>query len=167
VHKLKNINSIRKVTGFTLIELIITLLIGSLLLAWGVPNFREFKVRKEVSLSVNEVIYSFNLARAEAIRYGTNVQVRLTGAEWKDGWQIWTLNADGSDNAQIFDQQALNDISMTQVGGTAGELEFNSIGAMVGGGTVTFQTDYSYGPVPNSQRNIMISPSGSVKAVNP
>lgn len=149
-----------------MIELMITLLIGSLLLAWGVPNYRDFKVRKEVSLSVNEIVYSFNLARAEAIRYGSDVEVRLTGTVWSDGWEIWTLNPDGSDNQQIFDQQPLNDLAMTQAGGTAGELQFNRLGAMVGGGTVTFQVD-NVNPVNDSLRNILVSPSGTVKVVSP
>lgn len=167
VHKRQSKKTTLKSQGFTLIELVITLLIGSLLLAWGVPNYRDFKVRKEVSLNVNEMVYSFNLARAEAIRYGSDVEVRLSGSEWKDGWQIWTLNEDGSDNQQIFDQQPLSDMTLTQTGGTAGQIQFNRLGALVGGGTVTFEADNSYGPVANSQKNVLISPSGSVKVVKP
>ncbi|MCW8869170.1 MAG: GspH/FimT family pseudopilin, partial [Proteobacteria bacterium] len=71
-----------KVRGFTLIELIITLLIGSLLLAWGVPNYRDFKLRREVVDHTNDFVYSLSLARSEAIRYGTDVRVEPVGGDW-------------------------------------------------------------------------------------
>ncbi len=165
--QMKNIKTPQKIHGFTLIELLVALLIGSLLLAWGVPNYRDFKVRKEVALSVNEMVYSFNLARAEAIRYGANVRVSLTGGAWKDGWEIWTLDAGGSNDTKIFEQQTLPDLAISQSGGTAGELMFNRLGGLVGGNTVTFDADNSYGPVTDSQRNILVMPSGSVRVVQP
>ncbi len=163
--KNKNVNLKQRVIGFTLIEMIVVLLVGALLLAWGVPNYRDFKVRKEVSLVVNEAVYSFNLARAEAIRYGADVQVRVNGGGWEDGWEIWSLDADGNDNQQLFEQQALSDISMSQTGGLAGRLQFNRLGALVDG-AVSFEADND-NPVADSLRNIQISPSGSVRVVTP
>lgn len=156
-----------KASGFTLIELIVVLLLGSILLAWGVPNYRQFKVRKDVSMNANEIAYSFNLARAEAIRYGTDVIVRLSGATWSDGWEIWTLDETNTEDVQLFIQQPINQLSLTQTGGTAGELVFNSIGALEGGVSVQFDADNSYQPVPDSQRNILVTPSGSVRVVKP
>jgi len=160
-----NLSSNKKLTGFTLIELIVVLLIGSILLAWGVPNYRDFKIRKEVSLTANEIVYSFNLARAEAIRFGSDVRVSLTGAEWKEGWEVWLLDANGSNSRLIHDQQALTDIAISQFGGTAGQVRFDRLGALVGA-AVRFETD-NENPVTESQRNIMILPSGSVRVVKP
>lgn len=156
-----------KVEGFTLVELVITLLIGAILLGLAVPNYLNFKVRKEVSMNVNEIVYSFNLARAEAIRYGADVVVRAIDGNWVQGWQIWTLNPDGSDNIQLYDQQPLNQLSISQDGGIDGLMTFNRIGGLQNGGIVEFETDNAVTPAPNSQRNIQVLPSGSVRVVVP
>ena len=50
--------------GFTLVELIITLFIGSLLLAWGVPEYRELKARRMVTDLTNDIV-TFDLTFTE------------------------------------------------------------------------------------------------------
>ena len=156
-----------------MVELIITLFIGSLLLAWGVTNYRDFKVRKQVSDSANELVYGFNLARAEAIRYGSNVRVVKTGANWNQGWSIYTVDENGSVDEQIYVQEPLDgSLKLTQSGAYTGVIEFNNLGALTSGVGTQFNVEndpYVHGsaPVANSARNIQISPSGSAKVVKP
>ena len=159
--------------GFSLIELFITLLIGSLLLAWGVPSYRDFKVRKQVSDTANEIVYSFNLARAEAIRFGVNVKVDRNGNNWKNGWNVYTLDENGANDTLVHQQLALpGTMKLTQSGGFTGDLEFNNLGALVAGVGTQFAVEddptiNGSAAVSNSQRNIIVSPSGSARVVKP
>ena len=76
--------------GFTLIEVMITLAVGMVLLILALPSFRETSIRNNVKEINNTLIYSLNLARTEAVRRGTQVEViNLSGtANWSGGWQI-------------------------------------------------------------------------------
>ncbi len=159
--------------GFSTIELFVTLLVGSILLAWGVPSYRDFKVRKQVSDTANEIVYSFNLARAEAIRYGSNVKIDRNGNNWKNGWDIFTLDENGDNDELVYRQDALSDnLKLTQSGGFVGDLEFNNLGALVAGVGTQFaiEDDPSVNgsaEITNNQRNIIVSPSGSARVVKP
>lgn len=167
------VHKIQKNKGFTLIELFITLLVGSLLLAWGVPSYRDFKVRKQVSDISNEIVYSFNVARNEAIRQGVNVIVDRNGSDWKNGWQIFTLDELGNNDEMVYEQQALpGNLKVTQSGGIVGDLVFNNVGALQAGVGTQFaiEDDPSVNgsaAVSNNLRNIIVSPSGSARVVKP
>jgi type IV fimbrial biogenesis protein FimT len=78
------------VRGFTLIEVMITLAVAMVLLILALPSFRETAIRNNVKQINNTLIYSLNLARTEAVRRGTQVEViNLSGtADWSGGWQI-------------------------------------------------------------------------------
>lgn len=76
--------------GFTLVEVVITLAVAMVLLILALPSFRETVIRNNVKEINNTLIYSLNLARTEAVRRGTEVEViNLSGtANWSGGWQI-------------------------------------------------------------------------------
>lgn len=124
----------RKVTGFSLVELIIALLIGVLLLAWGIPNWRDLKIRSALTDNSNEIAYSLNLARAEAVRYGRIVTVSpITAGDWSDGWTISTSGIEGAADIQIYEHNPIGDqFTISQVGPLQGDLQFNSLGGLVG-----------------------------------
>ena len=92
--------SARRVTqrGVTLIEVMIVLSIVALLLAFGVPSFREFVARNRLDGAAQELMTSLQLARSEATRRGAQVAVRLAGTagskNWGSGWTMF-VDADG------------------------------------------------------------------------
>jgi len=57
-----------KQTGFTLIELMFTIVVLAVLLGIGVPNFRDFIRNSRISGATNDIITDFNLARSEAVK---------------------------------------------------------------------------------------------------
>jgi len=158
VRKLHN-----KVTGFTLIEMIITLVIGSLLLAWGVPSYRDFKMRKMVTDNANQIVFSLTQARAEAIRYGVNVVVSPNGT-WQDGWTVVAEGIDGNPDIDIANQDLIEGVELTAAGGNK-NIVFNRIGGLVGGVSEQFRVQVS--GVANAERRVEVSPSGTVKAWRP
>jgi type IV fimbrial biogenesis protein FimT len=162
VRKLHNKNS-----GFSLIELLVTLLIGSLLLAWGIPSYRDLKIRRLVTENANEMVYSLSLARAEAIRYGNTVTVSpISGNDWDSGWLISAPGIDGNPDIQIYQQDPLDDqLNITQNGGLQGDLQFNNIGELVGGVPGSFTIGHI--TETNERRNITVRLSGTARMENP
>lgn len=55
-------------TGFTLIELMFTIIVLAVLLGLGVPNFRDFVRNSRITAATNDIITDFNLARSEAVK---------------------------------------------------------------------------------------------------
>lgn len=53
--------------GFTLLELLITLLLAGIIAAWGIPNFQALGERTAQSSEVNRLQSAFSLARNTAI----------------------------------------------------------------------------------------------------
>src|SRR5687767_13501516 len=82
--------------GFTLIELMVTLLVLSILVAAAVPSFREFTRNNRVVATQNDLITALNLARSEALRRSRNITVCPSsdgatcsaGTNWGNGWIV-------------------------------------------------------------------------------
>jgi type IV fimbrial biogenesis protein FimT len=82
--------------GFTLVELIVTLVVASVLLALAAPNFSGFVKSNRLAGQANELMADLAFARSEAIKRGANITVCrsgdgancLNGAAWKDGWIV-------------------------------------------------------------------------------
>lgn len=97
-------NKKMKYTGFTLIELMITIALVAILLALGAPYFRETITSNKVVTEANNLMASFNLARANAARLNQPVTVCksadgaacTTAGNWEDGWILFNdLDMDG------------------------------------------------------------------------
>jgi len=58
----------RTQTGFTLYELLTTMLIVGVVLAYGVPNMQSFRQNSRMTAAANDLHSSFHLARTEAAR---------------------------------------------------------------------------------------------------
>ena len=149
---------IRQQSGFTLVELIIVLFIVILLVAWGVPAYRDFKLRQDMTSSANEMIYSFTLARAEAIRRGNNVLVTATGADWASGWQVINV----PDNQILAQQDRFQQgFQLNLTLGVPADLEFDNLGGLINQ-PVAFTLTH---PDLTTSRRIQINASGSAKVV--
>ncbi len=62
-------------TGFTLYELLTTMLIVGVVLALGVPNMQSFRQNSRMTATANDLHSSFYLARSEALRAKTNITI--------------------------------------------------------------------------------------------
>jgi len=59
--------------GFSLIELMITLFIAAILLAYAVPSFRGMMNSNRIVTQTNDMVAALNLARSEAITRNANI----------------------------------------------------------------------------------------------
>lgn len=65
----------RTQTGFTLYELLTTMLIIGVVLALGVPNMQSFRQNSRMTAAANDLHSSFHLARSEAARSKNNISI--------------------------------------------------------------------------------------------
>lgn len=89
----------KKQTGFTLIELIVTLAIVGVLLTLGLPSMKTFVQGDRLIASSNDLLSALHIARSEAIKQ--NVSVTLCESEdgqtcnipgtgkWQNGWIVF------------------------------------------------------------------------------
>ncbi len=61
--------------GLTLIEVLITLMVASVLLGVGIPNFNQFIANNRMATAANDLVSAMHLARGEAIKRRQNVTI--------------------------------------------------------------------------------------------
>ena len=83
----------RRTKGFTIVELMITLLVAAVILGVGVPNFQEFVANNRMAAAANDLVSSLHLARTEAVKRRANVTL-CASADW-DNFGASSCNAGG------------------------------------------------------------------------
>ena len=148
--------------GFTLVELMVTIALAALLMAIGVPTFRDVALGSRLSAAANNVLASVQLARSEAIKRNLAVTVCASddgatcagGGGWEQGWII--VDSSGE---LIQRQDALPDgYAMSQAGGAV-PLVFEPIGI---GSTAATITVCRGDPLGRQERIVNINAAGSV-----
>ncbi len=95
----------RNLSGFTLYELLITIVIIGIVLTFGIPNFGVFTQNSRIASTANDLHSSFYLGRSEAARSKSNITICASansmdaaatcGGTFDDGWIIFVdLNGD-------------------------------------------------------------------------
>ena len=59
--------------GFTLVELMFTIVILAVLLGVGIPNFRDFLRNARMTAAANDLLADYNFARSEAVKRRVDV----------------------------------------------------------------------------------------------
>ncbi len=99
-------NQLESSSGYTLMELMVTISIAGILISVAIPSFTSIISSNRLTTYANELVTALNLARSEAIKRGGSVTVRKvddysftnlgTSANWEDGWDVFTdIDNDG------------------------------------------------------------------------
>jgi len=96
-HGVINTLSFKKITGFSLIELLVTTVLIAISISIGVPSYQSLASSNRLSASINQLRGALALTRSEAVRRNQHVAIchSLDGAQcsrrgnWSDGWIIF------------------------------------------------------------------------------
>ncbi|MET3913644.1 type IV fimbrial biogenesis protein FimT [Variovorax sp. OAS795] len=173
----------RRLAGFTLIELMVTVAIAAVLLVVAAPSFVNFQRNSELTSATNSFVAAVNAARGEAMKRGMNAMlVPATGADWSSGWTVFvdqdrsgTLN---TGDFTVIQQPALASYFSATGQGTASEtpayIMFDASGyaktktAGFGALTMTIaRNDLSGAALSEQTRRIVIAKSGRARACKP
>lgn len=97
----------RTATGFTLVEMVVTIMIASILIMMGAPAFNRIVMNSRLASQTNDLITAVQVARSEAIKRNAGLQLcrvasdaSTTCANGNGAWEHWivrTLAGSGAD----------------------------------------------------------------------
>lgn len=141
----------QKLTGFTLLELMVTLGIAAILASLAAPSFRNLIQDNRITTQYNELLTAISLSRSEAIKRGefiTILSVTPDTDNWESGWTIFVdldpLPADrgtldtGEEVLRVFDQLSGNNTLSFSEGDS---ITYSPNGLVNISGTFTFCDD--------------------------
>ncbi|MQM39534.1 hypothetical protein KBTX_03563 [wastewater metagenome] len=163
---------INKIRGFTLIELMLTVIVAAILLAIAVPSFRAFIQNNQLTTATNQFVTALNMARSEAVKRGRRVYITAAassaGDEWGGGFRVW-LDENGNGTYQSANDQELQVWAALDGGVTIdstkdrSEFVFASDGVVDNGDTIEVCDGERAGEV---GRKLDIDPTGRVSIID-
>ena len=148
-----------KSRGFTLVEMMVTVVVMVVLLGVAVPSFRQMIANQRVKTASFDLYSALSYARSEAIKRNATVTVRagesVDGA-WSTGWRI----EDATSNL-LRSWGAISSLTVSNTAtGNATVLTFNSDGRLTTAAAPKLQIEPSTAVTGVSSRCVQISLSG-------
>jgi len=107
----------RSSTGFTMVELLVTIAVATILTTVAIPSFSGLIASQRAKTAGSELFASLLKARSDAIALNVNVTVSPLAGGWDlGGWQI--LNPANA-NAVLETHGALAKVTIATTGGAA------------------------------------------------
>ena len=143
--------------GFTLIELMITVVLMGVLAGLAVPSFRSLIAVQRIKNASFDLFSALNYARSEAIKSNGNISLRAGSATgtntWSTGWRVddgtnilrsWTVNS----NVAVAEASSATVITFSRDGRltTTPKIEFASSATLSGVNPRCVQVDLSGRP---------------------
>ncbi|UPQ83461.1 GspH/FimT family pseudopilin [Pseudomonas knackmussii] len=152
-------------SGFTLIELMITLAVLAIVLGIAMPAISDFAIKQRVSSKTNEMMLSLAFARSEALKLNRDVRVMpSTGsaAGWSDGWCVGPATINNCNHAEVVRVfSPANGVSITSSGiANPPILVFRRDGTTPQGNAALAITSPNLNATGSSARCITLNPQG-------
>ncbi|MCW2314227.1 GspH/FimT family pseudopilin [Rhodoferax antarcticus] len=126
-------------SGFTLIELMVTLSVLVVLMALAVPSFQSMMASSTVTTTTNDLLTTLAQARSNAVRRGARVTVCksangsqcVTTGDWEQGWIMFNDDDHAGTNASVSTGETITFASPATAGGIVvnGNLDYVSYAA--------------------------------------
>ena len=159
--------------GFTLVELIITIVIIGIVLAMAMPSITEWIENGQIRTAAEGVKNGLQLARMEAVKSNTPVSFTLSnpGAVGGTGWGILDVRDNSTIQVQP-DGEGSNHVVLTSTPGGATTVTFTGLGrrqATNADGSAVLISIQADNPSQGSARplNVTISVGGEIRTCDP
>jgi type IV fimbrial biogenesis protein FimT len=142
-------------SGFTLVELMVTVALMAIVLTVGVPSFSELIRSNRLTTQANEILGALALARSEAVKRAAPVSITTASGDsnWKAGW---TVAVAGGADLRVYSAQKGSHTLASDDGYSS--FQYDSQGFIDNGGTLSLCTGSG-----ETGRQIVISPSGHAR----
>jgi len=145
----------RYASGFTLIELMVSLAVASILLSFALPSFRSYIQDQRVRAGAESFFSALNLARSEAIKRNAAVTLApRSGTDWSQGWKITATGI----SAPLQQDASRQDLAVTA--SATGNVVFTPTGRASSGASLTFTLCDSARSANIKRRVVQIDASG-------
>jgi type IV fimbrial biogenesis protein FimT len=99
IPKVYRMNRVPRMSGFTMMELLIVITIVAILAGIGAPSFRNITTSYRIAGEVNGLLGDMQFARAEAVKEGQNVTICVSSngtscsgsTAWQNGWTVFPV----------------------------------------------------------------------------
>ncbi|HYY61685.1 MAG TPA: GspH/FimT family pseudopilin [Burkholderiales bacterium] len=130
-------------SGFTIIELMTTLVILGILVTIAIPSFNDLIVGTRIKGAASDIYGALTFARSEAIKRNANVTVSPLSGQWVNGWQVM------AGATVLATHGALNNLKVECPSGTACTQTFTyGRNGRLTAGTLTMSVDLASPPTP-------------------
>jgi len=106
-------------SGFTLLEVLITVAVLAVLAAMAIPSFTSLIERNRARSAANDLLASILMARSEAIKRERSTALTPNGSDWQH-WQAFVDNDKSktfnSGDERLLDHQLASNLSITATG---------------------------------------------------
>lgn len=152
-------------SGFTVIELIITITVLAILVTMGIPAIQELIKNNRVTSQTNELVALVNLARNESIRRNRCIVVELTSTA--GGWNGVVKDTDpDEDPCTPTDTLRTADYESVLLATDTDDFAFNNRGYVDGFTRVDLALEHTNCSGDRQKREITILPTGQVSSSN-
>ena len=124
----------RNIRGFTMVELIITLVVVAVLATLALPSMGNLMVRHRVQDAGSDIFAALIKTRSEALKRNANISLApVSGSAWISGWRIPDPVTSGS---YLDEHQPLKQVTIATTG--PNPIIYQSTGRISGGVGPTF-----------------------------
>lgn len=167
-------------SGYTLVELVITVALGALILVIAMPGFAAITHKNRINSAATQLYLTLNTARSEALKRRSAVRVCpsadssscRTDGDWSAGWLIFEDGngnnvPDGSEIISLVNSKSLHaGIEMQVTSSMASYLQFQPTGGAIGSGGNTGELKICHSNSTVYSKTVSVSATGRVDAVS-
>lgn len=86
--------ALRRVPGFSLVELLVVIAVAAVLLGIAVSDLRSMIRHQQLKAALSDLFGAIDLTRSQAITRGMRVYLAPSGDGWRSGWTVF-VDKDG------------------------------------------------------------------------
>lgn len=155
--------------GFSLIELLITLVLIAISVSLALPSLQQFSANNQVQAASSSIVSGLNMARFNAITTGEETTIcpsedgtTCSEDSWGTGWIVF-IDADGDSSADSTELVRIVEIEGNVVASGFGDaITFESDGSTSRNSDAIITNCYAHESVSSKCVNVTVNPFGSI-----